>query len=131
MSTWGSFADEQYCYLTTSGRVSGRPHRIEIWFALEGDTVYLLSGGRDRSDWVKNLRKTPEVTVELGSGVFSGRARVVEDATEDERARALVHDKYAASYGGDLAGWRGSALPVAVDLLDEVVPSGSDPGDPP
>ena len=88
MSTWGSFADEQYCYLTTSGRVTGRPHRIEIWFALEGDTVYLLSGGRDRSDWVKNLRKTPEVTVELGGGVFSGRAQVVEDAAEDERARA-------------------------------------------
>lgn len=118
MSTWQPFADEQYCYLTTSGRVTGRPHRIEIWFALEGDTVYLLSGGRDRSDWVRNLRKTPEVTVELGTGVFSGRARVVEDAAEDERARTLVHDKYAAGYGGDLAGWRGSALPVAVDLLD-------------
>lgn len=130
MRTWGSFADEQYCYLTTSGRVTGRPHLIEIWFALEGDTVYLLSGGRDRSDWVKNLRKTPEVTVELGSGVFSGRARVVEDAAEDERARALVHDKYATGYGGDLAGWRGSALPVAVDLLDEVVPTAPDPGDP-
>ena len=86
MSTWGSFADEQYCYLTTSGRVTGRPHRIEIWFALEGDAVYLLSGGRDRSDWVKNLRKTPEVTVELGSSVFSGRARVVEDAAERGRS---------------------------------------------
>ena len=130
MSTWGSLADEQYCYLTTSGRVTGRPHRIEIWFALDGDTVYLLSGGRDRSDWVKNLRKTPEVTVELGSGVFSGRARVVEDTAEDERARTLVHDKYAAGYGGDLAGWRGSALPVAVDLLDGVVPTAADAGDP-
>jgi len=130
VSTWGPFADEQYCYLTTSGRVTGRPHRIEIWFALDGDTVYLLSGGRDRSDWVKNLRKTPEVTVELGSGVFSGRARVVEDAAEDERARALVHDKYAAGYGGDLAGWRGSALPVAVDLLDEVTPEAPAPDDP-
>ena len=106
MSTWEPFADEQYCYLTTSGRVTGRPHRIEIWFALEGDTVYLLSGGRERSDWVKNLRKTPEVTVEFGPGVFTGCARVVADAAEDERARSLVHDKYAAGYGGDLAGWR-------------------------
>jgi deazaflavin-dependent oxidoreductase (nitroreductase family) len=109
-------ADAPFCYLTTRGRVSGRPHRIEIWFALDGATLYLLSGGRDRSDWVRNLGKTPEVTVELGADVFAGRARIVEDAAEDERARALVHDKYAAGYGGDLTRWRRSALPIAVDL---------------
>ena len=28
-------ADEDYCYLTTTGRISGRPREIEIWFALE------------------------------------------------------------------------------------------------
>jgi hypothetical protein len=28
-------ADEEFCYLTTTGRVTGRPHEIEIWFALE------------------------------------------------------------------------------------------------
>jgi deazaflavin-dependent oxidoreductase (nitroreductase family) len=116
MSGWARFADEQVCYLTTSGRVSGRPHRIEIWFALDGATLYLLSGGHDRSDWVKNLRTTPQVTVELGTGVFAGHARIVDDPHEDERARALVHDKYARSYGGDLSGWRRSALPIAVDL---------------
>jgi hypothetical protein len=27
---------EPFCYLTTVGRVSGRPHTIEIWFALDG-----------------------------------------------------------------------------------------------
>jgi deazaflavin-dependent oxidoreductase (nitroreductase family) len=117
-------ADEPFCYLTTRGRVSGRPHRIEIWFALDGATLYLLSGGRDRSDWVRNLRKTPEVTVELGADVFAGRARIVEDAAEDERARALVHDKYAAGYGGDLTRWRRSALPIAVDLRQKPTTAG-------
>jgi deazaflavin-dependent oxidoreductase (nitroreductase family) len=116
MNAWSEFAHEQYCYLTTLGRVSGRPHRIEIWFAIDGDTLYMLSGGDERSDWVKNLRRTPAVTVEVGSGRFAGRARVVTDAAEDERARALVHDKYAGTYAGDLGGWRRSALPVAVDL---------------
>ncbi len=116
MSSWSSFADEQVCYLTTRGRVTGHARRIEIWFALEGATLYLLSGGRDRSDWVKNLRVSPKVTVELGASVFAGRARIVADDDEQERARALVHDKYARSYGGDLSGWRRSALPVAVDL---------------
>jgi deazaflavin-dependent oxidoreductase (nitroreductase family) len=113
---WSRFADEPFCYLTTRGRVTGRPHRIEIWFALAGSTVYFLSGGRDRSDWVKNLRVTPEVTVELGRHVYAGRARVVADPTEDERARTLVHDKYARTYRGDLSRWRRTALPVAVDL---------------
>jgi deazaflavin-dependent oxidoreductase (nitroreductase family) len=119
MSVRSELATVPYCYLTTRGRVTGRPHRIEIWFALDGETVYLLSGGRERSDWVKNLRKTPEVTVDLGREVVAGRARIVDDPEEDERARALVHDKYAGSYGGDLSRWRCSALPVAVDLRDE------------
>jgi deazaflavin-dependent oxidoreductase (nitroreductase family) len=110
------FASEQYCYLTTTGRVTGHPHRIEIWFAIDGDTLYMLSGGGDRSDWVKNIRREPAVTVEIGAGRFEGRARVLTDPTEDERARALVYDKYAPGYRGDLANWRRSALPVAVEL---------------
>jgi deazaflavin-dependent oxidoreductase (nitroreductase family) len=118
MNRWSEHADEQFCYLTTRGRVTGRAHRIEIWFALDGATLYMLSGGRERSEWVKNLRATPRVTVELGPRRFAGRARIVEDEAEDERARALVHDKYAQSYGGDLSSWRRSALPVAVDLRD-------------
>jgi deazaflavin-dependent oxidoreductase (nitroreductase family) len=121
-------ADEQYCYLTTRGRVSGRPHRIEIWFALDGSTLYLLSGGRDRSDWVKNLRKEPEVIVELGDRVFAGRARIVDDPQEEERARELVHDKYAASYSGDLTSWRHSALPIGIDLQQQAATG--DGGDP-
>ena len=47
----GDLADEQYCYLTTTGRVTGRPLEIEIWYALEGAPLYMLSDS-DRSDWV-------------------------------------------------------------------------------
>jgi deazaflavin-dependent oxidoreductase (nitroreductase family) len=115
-ATLAELAAEQYCYLTTRGRVTGRPHRIEIWFALDGSTLYLLSGGGERSDWVKNLRATPEVTVEIGSETLDGRARVVLDAAEEELARTLLPAKYQPGYGGDLSDWRESALPVAVDL---------------
>ena len=111
-----------FCYLTTLGRVSGRPHTIEIWFARQGRTLYLLSGGGDRSDWVRNLLLWPEVTVRIGrrdTAELPGRARVVEPRSEeDELARHLVATKYQPSYGGDLSGWRRSALPIAVDLLD-------------
>lgn len=109
-------AAEEYCYLTTTGRISGRSHTIEIWFALEGRTVYLLSGGGRRSDWVRNLLLAPEVTLRLRADTFRGRARIVSDPSEDERARSLVHDKYRPGYRGDLTRWRRSSLPVAVDL---------------
>ncbi len=99
-----------------TGRVTGHPHRIEIWFAIDRETLYMLSGGGDRSDWVKNLRRDPAVTVEIGPDTFEGQARLVTDPIEDERARALVHDKYAPGYRGDLTNWRQSALPIAVEV---------------
>jgi len=125
MSVPSHLSAEPFCYLTTRGRVAGRPHRIEIWFALNGETLYVLSGGRERSDWVKNLRRTPEVTVKLGHETFAGHARIVDDPDEDERARALVHDKYAGSYGGDLTRWLRSALPVAFDGGNDTTVGGS------
>ena len=107
-------AAEDYCYLTTTGRVSGLPREIEIWFGLEDGVLYMLSGGRDRSDWVKNLIADPAVSVRIGGERHAGRARVVTDADEDERARRLLFDKYSDRYSGDLADWRQRALPVAV-----------------
>src|ERR671937_3118422 len=108
-----SLASESYCYLTTTGRVSGRPREIEIWFGLAGSTVYMLSGGCDRSDWVKNLMRTPEVAVRIADRTFAGRARIVDDRDEDAAARSLLFEKYSARYSGDLSGWRESALPIA------------------
>ena len=110
-----SLTDEDFCYLTTVGRVTARPHEIEIWFALEGHTLYMLSGGRYRSDWVRNLRHNPEVTVRISGERFDGQARVVEGIEEDDLARRLLVEKYERE-PGSLANWRRTALPVAVDL---------------
>jgi deazaflavin-dependent oxidoreductase (nitroreductase family) len=107
---------EDYCYLTTTGRVSGQPREIEIWFGLDGGTVYMLSGGRDRSDWVKNLIREPRVTVRIGDRTFDGRARIVTEDDEDARARRALLDKYGPGYRGDLSTWGRTALPIAVDL---------------
>jgi deazaflavin-dependent oxidoreductase (nitroreductase family) len=95
--------------------VTGRPHEIEIWFALDGDTLYMLSDNHG-SDWVKNLRRTPEVTVRVAGEQLEGRARVVGDGEEDELARSLLVEKYESS-PGSLSSWRRTALPVAVDLV--------------
>jgi deazaflavin-dependent oxidoreductase (nitroreductase family) len=109
-------ADLDFCNVTTTGRRSGSPHTIEIWFALHGGVVYLLSGGGEGSDWVKNLREHPTVGLRLGDRDLLCRARVVEDASEDELARRLLLDKYAPRSSDDLRDWSRSALPVAIDL---------------
>jgi deazaflavin-dependent oxidoreductase (nitroreductase family) len=109
-------AAEEYCYLTTTGRVSGEPREIEIWFGLAGNTLYMLSGGRDRSNWVKNLSADLAVSVRIGETTIEGQARVVEEEQEDALARRLLLDKYRPRYGGDLTDWGRKALPIAVDL---------------
>jgi deazaflavin-dependent oxidoreductase (nitroreductase family) len=109
------FADDDFCYLTTTGRVTGQPHTIEIWFALDGRTLYMLSGSHT-SDWVRNLLRAPDVAVRLGETIFAGRARLVAQADEDALARGLVLEKYVPRSDDDLAEWGRTALPVAVDL---------------
>lgn len=112
--------DEAYCYLTTTGRVTGRPHTIEIWFALVGRTVLLMAGGGDGADWVQNLRADPHVTVRFGredADELPGVARLVASPSEEDAlARRLLPAKYAPEYSGDLGGWARSALVVTVDL---------------
>jgi deazaflavin-dependent oxidoreductase (nitroreductase family) len=108
-------ADLDYCYLTTTGRRSGRPHRIEIWFAVDDDAVYVLSGGGDRSDWVRNLMVSPDVILELGAERRPTTARVVTDPEEDALARRLLVEKYRPRYRGELDEWGRTSLPVAID----------------
>lgn len=109
--------DEDYCYLTTTGRVSGRSREIEIWFALAGDVLYMLSGGRERSNWVRNLVREPAVSVRIGGASFDGRGRVIASGDEEDAlARRLLFDKYSRRSSGDLTRWRDCALPVALDL---------------
>jgi deazaflavin-dependent oxidoreductase (nitroreductase family) len=108
---------EDFCYLTTRGRVTGRPHEIEIWFANNNHaTLYMLSGGGDRSDWVRNLLADPAVTVRIRDTSYAATARVIDDPTEERRARTIVFDKYQPRNSGSLEGWRESALPIAVDF---------------
>jgi deazaflavin-dependent oxidoreductase (nitroreductase family) len=110
------WAAEPFCYLTTVGRRTGRPHRIEIWFAIVDGRLYLLSGGRDRADWVRNVRLNPAVVVELGSSSVDGTARILDDNTPDDAlARRLLFEKYSPDED-DLESWSQTSLAVAVAI---------------
>lgn len=110
--------DENFCYLTTIGRRSGTPHEIEIWFAIHDGTLYLLSGGGDSADWVKNIKKHPAVKVRINSQTGALKARILRPNTkEDAAARELLDAKYMGwRVGKRLSSWARRALPVAVDL---------------
>jgi hypothetical protein len=82
---------------------------------MRGDTLYLLSGGRERSDWVRNLIARADVEVRLGDHSYAAKARVVGNANEDALARRLLLEKYSLT-NGNLSGWGRSALPIAIDL---------------
>jgi deazaflavin-dependent oxidoreductase (nitroreductase family) len=113
-----SEAAADYCYITTTGRVTGRLHTIEIWFAIERQTLYVLAGGGHRADFVRNAKKQPDVSIRIGSRTASecnATARLVSDDREDALARRLLLEKYASS-GSDLVEWGRTALPVAFDL---------------
>lgn len=113
---------DEYCYLTTTGRITGKPHQIEIWFGLHEDSLYLLSGGMDGSDWVKNLLKNPAVTVRIAKHTFSATARVVTDEKEENMARIMLAEKYQEwEAGRKLSEWARTALPIAIDLIEEKI----------
>lgn len=112
-------AAADYCYLTTTGRVTGKPHVIEIWFGTEdGATLFVLAGSGRKADFVRNAMKAPDVTLRIGtrtSALRSATARIVTDAGEDALARRLLLAKYV-DRGENLEEWGRTALPVAFDL---------------
>jgi deazaflavin-dependent oxidoreductase (nitroreductase family) len=109
---------EDFCYITTTGRVSGRPHQIEIWFGVQNSSIYLMAGGHG-SDWVKNLLKDPNVRVRIAKHDFTGIARLVKNEQEEMTVRNILADKYKEREDdGSLSEWARTALPVAIDLKE-------------
>lgn len=87
----------QFIYITTTGRVSGEPREIEIWFVEDEGRYYALSYIRERAQWVRNVRRNPQVGVWLGGRSFAAQARVLEprkDAKTYRRAQRLMREKY-------------------------------------
>ncbi len=121
---------EQFCYLETIGCVTGRPHTVEMWVAGTGQTLYLLAGGRDRADWVRNLRRQARVRVRIGGTTVAATAEVVAEPGEERRARELLSAKYYGWRDGPLPNeWARTALPVALRLqaAAEAGPSAEEP----
>ena len=75
--------------ITTTGRKSGAPRRIETWFYRVDGTVY-LTGMPGRRGWAANLDAEPAFTFHLKHGVEADLpAHAAEVVDEAERRRIL------------------------------------------
>ena len=99
----------QYLYLTTTGRKSGLPREIEIWFVTAGERVFILAEHFRKANWVLNIEREPRVLVRLGGIGYEASARALDperDSADYHMAQELSRAKY---------GW-GDGLPVEITL---------------
>ena len=81
--------------ITTTGRHSGEPRRLEIWM-LCIDGRYFITGTPGPRSWLANLQQDPTLVVHLKQGVpadLPARATVVHD--EATRREVLGHEAAA------------------------------------
>lgn len=103
--------------ITTTGRRSGKPRRIEIAFYRLGDEIYLSGIPRPTPrDWMANLAAHPQFTLHLKRGVIAdvpAKATVIVDLVERRRVLAAFVEEFNSRHDPD------SDWPEAV--LDEWV----------
>jgi deazaflavin-dependent oxidoreductase (nitroreductase family) len=90
--------EPKYLYLTTTGRRSGRPRRIEIWFTRHEGRYYLVAEHGLKAQWVQNILSEPAVRARVGRRSFRGRARVVDARSERDLVTA-IRARSEAKYG--------------------------------
>jgi deazaflavin-dependent oxidoreductase (nitroreductase family) len=103
-----SLADEPFVYVTTTGRKTGLPRQIEIWFVLYSGRIYILAEHGHRAQWVMNVVANARVQVKLAGLSFEATARVLDEVRDAEAwgtAKDLARKKY---------GW-GDGLPVEIE----------------
>ena len=107
MASLDSVAGLPYLYLTTSGRKTGLPHEIEIWFVVHGGSFYVFAEQFHRAQWVRNIARNPRVRVRVGDSDLEASA-VALDQTRDAAEWVAVQGLARAKYG-----W-GDGLPVRI-----------------
>lgn len=88
-----SVADEKYIYLTTTGRRTGRPHTVELWFAVAQGKLYLSHEGK-YTDWMKNILNNNRVAFTIRRLDWEGTAQIVGGGDAFETGKYALYRKY-------------------------------------
>jgi deazaflavin-dependent oxidoreductase (nitroreductase family) len=80
------------CDITTIGRKSGRPRRVEIWYFVVDNMVY-ITGTPGERDWYANLMADPTLTFHVKEGAradLPARAVPISDPAERRRIMGAI-----------------------------------------
>ncbi len=81
--------------INVTGRKSGRTISNPVWFAVEGDTLYLLPVQGSDTQWYKNILKNPSMRIQAGSA----DAEVKVTPITDSKQVSSVVEKFRSKYG--------------------------------
>jgi len=85
--------------ITTWGRTSGQPRRIEIWM-LHIEGRFFITGTPRPRDWLANVMKRPELIVHLKQRVTADLAATVALVTDEPTRRFVLESGEAEWYRG-------------------------------
>jgi deazaflavin-dependent oxidoreductase (nitroreductase family) len=108
------------CDITTTGRASGQPRRIEIWYFMVGEQVY-LTGTPGPRDWYANLLAQPRMVFHVKEGAHAdlpARAIPITDPAERRRIMGEIMrgNGWFRSQSYDLDAWVASSPLVEVQF---------------
>ncbi|KAA3646101.1 MAG: DUF385 domain-containing protein [Chloroflexi bacterium] len=86
--------------ITTTGRKSGQPRRIEIWFHNVDDRLY-ITGQPGKRDWFANLLANPDFTFHLKGSVEADIPATAHNVVDLEQRRVVILAIYKDSRGED------------------------------
>lgn len=68
--------------LVATGRKSGEPRPVCISFMPDGDRYIVFSGWGTSSNWYRNIRANPRVTIQVGRKRMEAEAQLIESPAE-------------------------------------------------
>ena len=89
----------RFLLLTHIGRKTGIPHQTVVEVVSHNDTkdrYVIASGWGEKSDWFRNIQKTPEVRVQVGGRSFQAQATILSVAEAEEELLGYAHEHPAA-----------------------------------
>jgi hypothetical protein len=114
----GALETERTIDITTTGRTTGRPHRIEIWFHNLAGRLY-LTGTPGTRGWYANLLAHPGFTFHLKGAVradLPARATAVVEPAERRAVLSRLLEQLGRA--AELDAWVRESPLVEVAILD-------------
>ncbi|HEY6627844.1 MAG TPA: nitroreductase/quinone reductase family protein [Acidimicrobiia bacterium] len=87
--------------ITTTGRKTGLPRRVEIYFHHFDGEYYLTGRPGFKRDWEANIKAHPEFTLNLKRGLTADVPVVGEAEADPEKRGAIIYRALTESWGSE------------------------------